>query len=142
MKENIHVYAPIKVLLTADLTKYHPGLTPGVVGYTIGEYGEWSKNSSRFVGVCFPGIHTLDVVWDQLEIIDNEQREHIAIERQKNLELLKSAKRTPKPLRKITLPEDPIADTLAALYRHLLGQLATDEARESHGSDDQSQIPE
>ena len=60
----------IQVRLKADLTRYHPGLTPGAEGYTIGTYGTWSRSSDRFVGVCFPGITTLDVLWEGLEIID------------------------------------------------------------------------
>ena len=60
----------IPVRLKADLTRYHPGLTPGVEGYTIGAYGTWSRGSDRFVGVCFPGITTLDVLWEGLEVID------------------------------------------------------------------------
>lgn len=60
----------IQVRLKADLTRYHPGLTHGVEGYTIGAFGTWSRGSDRFVGVCFPGITTLDVLWEGLEIID------------------------------------------------------------------------
>jgi hypothetical protein len=81
----------IKVRLTVDLTQYHPGLTAGVEGYTIGQYGEWSRGFDRFVGVCFPGIHTLDVLWESLEIIDKEYLERVAKERQEKLELLKRA---------------------------------------------------
>ena len=60
----------IPVRLKAGLTRYHPGLTPGVEGYTIGAYGTWSRGSDRFVGICFPGIITLDVLWEGLEVID------------------------------------------------------------------------
>lgn len=61
-----------KVRLKTDLTKYGEGLKEGIEGYTIGEYGMWSRGSDRFVGVCFPGISTLDVLWDSLEIIDED----------------------------------------------------------------------
>jgi hypothetical protein len=86
----------IKVRLKADLTQYHPGLTPGVEGYTIGVYGEWSRNFDRFIGVCFPGIHTLDVTWDSLEIIDAEYLERLAKERQEKMDPLKAARNVVK----------------------------------------------
>lgn len=62
----------LKVRLKEDLTKYGEGLKEGIEGYTIGEYGMWSRGSDRFVGVCFPGVKTLDVLWDSLEIIDED----------------------------------------------------------------------
>lgn len=86
----------IKVRLKADLTRYHPGLTPGVEGYTIGVYGEWSRNFDRFVGVCFPGIHTLDVTWDSLEIVDEEYLEQLAKEKQEKMAVLKNARNVVK----------------------------------------------
>ncbi len=58
----------IKVKLIADLSKYAHGLLPGVEGYTIGQYGSWSRGSDRFVGVCFPKIATLDVLWIPLKL--------------------------------------------------------------------------
>ena len=86
----------IRVRLKADLTRYHPGLIPGVEGYTIGVYGEWSRNFDRFIGVCFPGIHTLDVTWDSLEIIDVEYLERVAKEKQGKMEVLKNARNVVK----------------------------------------------
>ena len=62
----------IKIRLKVDLTKYHPELKIGAEGYTIGTYGIWSRGSNRFIGVCFPNIATLDVLWDSLEIIDSD----------------------------------------------------------------------
>lgn len=81
-----------KVKLTVDLTKYANGLVAGTEGITVGQQGLWSRGSDRFVTVRFPGITTLDVLWDSLEIIDEEVLKEI--ERQKNLftENLKSAK--------------------------------------------------
>lgn len=64
----------IRVRLRTDLTRYNAKLTPGVEGVTVGEYGMWSKGSDRFVGVHFPGIVTLDVLWEGLEIVDEAQR--------------------------------------------------------------------
>lgn len=52
----------IKVKLKVNLEKYGEGLKEGTIGYTVGEYGMWSKSNDNFVGVCFPGIKTLDVL--------------------------------------------------------------------------------
>lgn len=81
-----------KVKLTVDLTKYANGLFAGTEGITVGQQGMWSRGSDRFVTVCFHGITTLDVLWDSLEIIDEEVLKEI--DRQKNLfaENLKGAK--------------------------------------------------
>lgn len=62
----------IKVRLNTDLTRYGKCLKKGIEGYTIGEYGMWSRGSDRFIGVCFPDIQTLDVLWESLDIIDGE----------------------------------------------------------------------
>lgn len=62
----------VKVKLTVDLTKYAKGLIPGTEGVTVGSQGMWSRGSDRFITVSFPGITTLDVLWDSLEIIDKE----------------------------------------------------------------------
>jgi hypothetical protein len=69
----------IKVKLLTDLSKYAPGLVPGVEGHTIGQYGLWSRGSDRFIGVCFPGIAKLDVLWESIEVIDKEYLEEIAL---------------------------------------------------------------
>ncbi len=60
----------IKVRLKTDLTHYHPDLTPGSEGYTIGVYGPSSRLSARYTGVWFPGIRIVDVDCAALEIID------------------------------------------------------------------------
>lgn len=62
----------IKVKLTTDLTKYAKGLISGTEGITVGRQGMWSRGSDRFITVNFPGIATLDVLWDSLVIIDEE----------------------------------------------------------------------
>ena len=62
----------IKDRLQTDLTRYAPGLVAGTEGVTVGRYGMWSRGSDRFITVAFPGIATLDVLWDSLEIIDEE----------------------------------------------------------------------
>lgn len=82
----------IQVKLKTDLSKYAHGLLPGVEGYTIGQYGAWSRNSDRFIGVCFPGIATLDVLWEALEIIDKEYLEEAVLSHKKQMEELKSAR--------------------------------------------------
>lgn len=82
----------IKVKLNSDLSRYGEGLLPGIEGYTIGQYGSLSRNSDRFIGVCFPGIATLDVLWGSLEIIDNEYLKEAALIRKKEMSNLKNAK--------------------------------------------------
>lgn len=32
----------------------------------------WRRGSDRFIGVCFPDIQTLDILWESLDIIDGE----------------------------------------------------------------------
>lgn len=81
----------IKVKLISDLSKYAPGLLPGVEGYTIGEYGTWSRGSDRFIGVCFPKIATLDVLWKSIEIIDKDYIEEAALLQKNQMDELKSA---------------------------------------------------
>lgn len=81
----------IKVRLNTDLTKYGEGLKKGIEGYTIGEFGMWSRGSDRFVGVCFPGIQTVDVLWDSLDIIDEEFLKRREESKIKFLEDLKTA---------------------------------------------------
>jgi hypothetical protein len=55
-----------KVKLTTDLRRYHKSLVPGVIGFTAGRWGLWSKNQYRFITVKFPEI-TLDILWEGLE---------------------------------------------------------------------------
>ncbi len=62
----------IKVKLTTDLTKYAEGLIAGIEGITVGRQGIWSRGSDRFITVSFPGIAMLDVLWNSLEIVDEE----------------------------------------------------------------------
>ncbi|PKE34599.1 hypothetical protein CW697_04625 [Macrococcoides caseolyticum] len=81
----------IKVRLTADLTKYLSGLVAGLEGITVGQLGRWSKNDDRFVSVNFPGKGTLDVLWESLEIIDEEYLAEAEKRKQKELEELKTA---------------------------------------------------
>ncbi len=82
----------IKVKLNTNLSRYGEGLLPGIEGHTIGQYGTWSRNSDRFIGVCFPGIATLDVLWESLKIIDDEYLNEIALLHKKEAAELKSAK--------------------------------------------------
>ena len=62
----------VRVRLTEDLTRYHPKLIVGAEGITIGQYGMWSRQFDRFVGVNFDGIGPFDILWKGLEIIDKE----------------------------------------------------------------------
>ena len=77
--------------LKTDLTRYLAGLIVGSEGYTVGQYGMWSRGSDRFVGVHFPGIGTLDVLWEGLEIIDEEYLREAAERKAQLWEALKSA---------------------------------------------------
>lgn len=81
----------MKVKLTVDLTKYASGLVAGTEGVTVGRRGMWSRGNDRFITVCFPGITTLDVLWDSLEVIDQEALEAIAREKELFLKHLKGA---------------------------------------------------
>ncbi len=80
----------VKVRLKVDLTKYKPGLVAGTEGTTIGNHDIWSRGSDRFIGVHFPEKGTLDVLWESLDIIDEED---LKKPEQENLQLeeLKSA---------------------------------------------------
>jgi hypothetical protein len=74
----------MQVKLKKDLTKYHATLVPGVIGEVVGVYGEHSRSFPKvFVGVKFPK-HTLDVMWDQLEVLREAPRPKMGpqIERQ------------------------------------------------------------
>ena len=80
-----------KVKLTVDLTQYAKGLVAGTEGITVGRQGMWSRGSDRFITVRFPGITTLDVLWDSLEIIDEEALKEIDRQKQLFAENLKGA---------------------------------------------------
>lgn len=79
----------IRVRLTVDLTEYKPDLIAGSEGYTIGSFGMWSRTFDRFIGVNFPRIGTLDVLWKSLEIIDEEYLRELEKQRLIQLEELK-----------------------------------------------------
>lgn len=82
----------IRVKLKSDLTRYAEGLLPGIEGYTIGSYGAWSRGSDRFIGVTFPGIATLDVLWSSLEIVDEAYLNRVDQHQEEVKEELKTAK--------------------------------------------------
>lgn len=79
-----------KVKLKVDLTKYHPSLKVGIKGVTAGRQGIWSRNQDRFITVKFPK-HTLDVLWDGLEIVDKEYLNELEEYKKKENEKLKTA---------------------------------------------------
>ncbi|PRR77942.1 hypothetical protein CLLI_20370 [Clostridium liquoris] len=85
------MHIKILVRLKANLTRYSPRLIVGTEGYTIGEYGKWSRASDRFVGVHFPGITTIDVLWDSSEIIDKEYLQEEMENKQKFMKAIKNA---------------------------------------------------
>lgn len=82
----------VKVRLKVDLTQYLKGLVAGSEGYTIGNYGMWSRANDNFIGVHFPGIGSLDVLWSSLEIIDEEYLKEVEERRKDKLEEYKSAR--------------------------------------------------
>jgi hypothetical protein len=81
----------IKVRLVTELTRYHPGLLPGVEGRTVGQSGIWSRGSDRFIGVQIPSIGTFEVLWEGLEIIDADYLAQAAESKQRRMEALKTA---------------------------------------------------
>ena len=89
---NLPVTTSSKVRLRTDLTHYHPGLTPGSEGYTIGVYGQCSRLSKKYTGVWFPGIRIVDVKWAALEIIAEQRRTRLAKENREKRESFKTAR--------------------------------------------------
>lgn len=90
------MYERIQVKLKVDLTHYLKGLTAGTEGYTIGNYGIWSRANDNFTGVHFPGLGLLDVLWSSLEIIDQKYLEEMEFLRKQRMEEFKTAKRITK----------------------------------------------
>ncbi|TXK80671.1 hypothetical protein [Paenibacillus sp. N3.4] len=82
----------IKVKLKVDLTQYLKGLVAGTEGFTIGNYGIWSRGNDNFTGVHFPDVGSLDVLWSSLEIIDEEYLEEAEKRRKQKLEEYKTAR--------------------------------------------------
>ncbi|WP_209435643.1 MULTISPECIES: hypothetical protein [Paenibacillus] len=86
------MYERIQVKLKVNLTQYLKGLIVGTEGYTIGNYGMWSRSNDNFTGVDFPGLGKLDVLWSSLEIVDRKYLEKMEDEKKKRLEEYKSAR--------------------------------------------------
>lgn len=82
---------PIRVRLITDLTRYHPQLIPGIEGITVGRQGLWSRGSDRFISVRFPSVGVFDILWQGLEIIDEEYLEWLAERERERWENLKRA---------------------------------------------------
>lgn len=61
-----------KVRLTVDLTRYHAALVKGAEGVTCGRTGPWSRSFDRFTGVAFPGAGVWDILWSQLESVEEK----------------------------------------------------------------------
>jgi hypothetical protein len=81
----------IQVKLKVDLSKYLKGLVAGTEGYTIGTYGMWSRGNDNFIGVHFPGIGSLDVLWSSLEIIDEKYLKEVELQKKQRMEEYKTA---------------------------------------------------
>src|SRR5262249_46661482 len=78
--------------------KYHPRLVSGAEGVTVGATGMWSRGSDRFIGVHFEGIGTFDILWESLQITDEDYLAQAAARQQKRREALKQAKNVVKYL--------------------------------------------
>ena len=64
----------LRVQLKRELTMHDPRLTEGIQGYTIGNQGEFSKISDRFVLVQFDNGLTFDIAWTNLTILDKKSK--------------------------------------------------------------------
>ena len=82
----------IQVRLTTDLTHYHPGLVKNAQGVTVPAAGMWARGSDRFVSVRFEGAGVHDILWESLEIIDQEVNQELAKLRAERNEDLKTAR--------------------------------------------------
>ncbi len=80
---DLPVAPSVKVRLKSDLTHYHPDLTAGCEGYTIGVFGQCSRLSKNYIGVWFPGIRILDVNLAALEMIPEQRHSRRAEEKRK-----------------------------------------------------------
>ncbi|MBB6624803.1 hypothetical protein H7E67_15280 [Clostridium gasigenes] len=81
----------IKVELKTDLTKYGEGLIAGIKGITIGQQGIWSRSNDNFITVKFENNIILDVLWNSLEIIDEEYLQKLSKTKTTYLKELKTA---------------------------------------------------
>ncbi|MBU3131948.1 hypothetical protein J1C67_19140 [Clostridium gasigenes] len=81
----------IKVELKTDLTKYGEGLITGIKGITIGQQGTWSRSNDNFITVKFENNIILDVLWNSLEIIDEEYLQKLSKTKTTYLKELKTA---------------------------------------------------
>lgn len=75
----------IKVRLNSDLSYYFPGLTCGIVGYTLGNAYK-SDTYTAVIDVYFEEYGVATVVLDKLDIIDEE---YLAFLKKKEKEFLK-----------------------------------------------------
>jgi hypothetical protein len=82
----------IQVRLNTDLTQYHPSLVKNAEGVTVPNAGMWARGSDRFVSVRFEGAGIHDILWESLEIIDEEVNRELAKLREERLEDLKTAR--------------------------------------------------
>ncbi|MBU3089805.1 hypothetical protein KPL42_15065 [Clostridium gasigenes] len=81
----------IKVELKTDLTKYGEGLIAGIKGITIGQQGIWSRSNDNFITVKFENNIILDILWNSLEIIDEEYLQKLSKTKTTYLKELKTA---------------------------------------------------
>jgi len=81
----------IRVRLNVSLTEYHPSLKAGTEGVTVDTGGEWSRHFDRFTGVRFPEAGVRDILWQSLEIVDEEYLQEKAEEKRRLHEALRTA---------------------------------------------------
>jgi hypothetical protein len=82
----------IQVRLTTDLTQYHPGLVKNAQGVTVPAAGMWARGNDRFASVRFEDAGVHDILWESLEIIDQEVNQELAKLRAERNEDLKTAR--------------------------------------------------
>lgn len=58
----------IEMLLTSDLTRYHPSLVSGATGTIVSLTGL----NDRFARVRFADVGVIDVLWESIQITDSE----------------------------------------------------------------------
>lgn len=65
---------PKRVKLKIDLTKYNSRCKKNELGWTIPDYkvGIWGSQD-RFVAIKFDNGACLDVLWESLEILENQE---------------------------------------------------------------------
>jgi len=69
---------PVRIKLTQDLTRYHPKLMVGEMGWTMPDeaVGDWGEHDT-FVAVKFDNGLKWDLLWKGLEIVEVDEKEFV-----------------------------------------------------------------